>query len=142
MNKERYVVIIVAILLCAAQPRLHAQTVYKWMDEDGGVHYGENPPQRHTNLDELKLESGPAGQETQRIPRFKYTPARSNKNKKRSQMLKQQRAAQALAKKCASYREKYDHYTSKMRAGYTANQYDGLEAKRRHYRKQLRIHCR
>jgi len=143
MNKKIFAVIINAILLIAVLPILPAQTVYKWVDENGRVHYGEHPPQTHTKLDELSLEAAPANKTKRPIPRFKYTPAKSNnKKKKKSQILKQKRAAVALAKKCAKYQEKYDHTTSKMRTGYTAKQYDGLEKKRRHYRKQLRLHCR
>jgi len=143
MNKKHFAVIINATLLIAALPILPAQTVYKWVDENGGVHYGENAPKIHTKLDELKLDTVPAKNKKRPAARFEYTPAQTNKKKKnKSQTTKQTRAAQALAKKCAKYQEKYNHTTSKMRAGYTAKQYDGLEAKRRHYRKQLRLHCR
>lgn len=38
-----------------------ADTVYKWVDEAGGIHYSDQPPSQEYEFEELMLGSTPSG---------------------------------------------------------------------------------
>ncbi|MEE9157772.1 MAG: DUF4124 domain-containing protein [Gammaproteobacteria bacterium] len=44
LKSPNVLLVILSLLWVFASPPLHAQTAYKWVDEEGVVHYGQNPP--------------------------------------------------------------------------------------------------
>ena len=47
------------ILLIAAPPTFAGSKIYKWVDGQGGIHYGANPP-LNSNAEEVTVHGGPA----------------------------------------------------------------------------------
>ncbi len=52
---------IALIIAFSAVLAAEAGQVYKWVDEDGNVHYSDQPPSQEQDAEELKLESSPIG---------------------------------------------------------------------------------
>ena len=119
---------------------LHAETIYKWVDEHGTVHYGDVPPTAATRSDSMHRDTR-AGPRPKKSVSVNHKPPHVTNEKTDQQTLNQKSPDERLVKRCAVYQDKYDYYTSRMRAGYKAQQYTGLEQKRRHYREQLRRSC-
>ncbi len=118
----------------------HPQTVYKWIDDEGTVHYDENPPANITPHESLDIPVDQIEPKYQTPPTFKYTP--SNKKPKRSKRKNRSSSQQRIAQRCEYYSKKFAHYTSRLRAGYKPKHYNHLTEKRRYYRQLLRDHCR
>jgi hypothetical protein len=121
-------------------PAAHPQTVYKWVDDKGTVHYDENPPANNTPHESLDIPVDQIESKYETPPTFKYTP--SNKKSKRSKRKNRRSSQQRIAQRCDDYSKKFAHYTSRLRAGYKAKQYNHLTEKRRYYRQLLRDHCK
>jgi hypothetical protein len=117
-----------------------ARTVYKWIDEQGQAHYGEQAPELAGGVTPLQIEDAPRARPRPAPLRFSYTPTRSRPRKDPSGSTRKN-AAQRAARRCARYRNKLAYYRARMRAGYKARQYNTLEDKRRHYRRQLHREC-
>ena len=66
----------------------------------------------------------------------------SNKNSsKKKQQSKKQRTGKHSLKRCQRYKEKFDHYSDKMREGYTNSEYKKLEKNRKKYKNLLFNNC-
>lgn len=52
---------IALILVFSAVLAVEAGQVYKWVDDDGNVHYSDQPPSQEHDAEELKLQSSPIG---------------------------------------------------------------------------------
>jgi hypothetical protein len=115
-----------------------ARTVYKWTDEQGRIHYGGQAPETGP-MSTLQIKDAPRSAPAP-TPRLRVTPTKP-RPRKSPNGADQRRSAERLARRCAGYRKKLAYHTSKMRAGYTARQYNALEDKRRHYRRQLHRQC-
>ena len=131
---------VLIVCLLAFPQATHPQTVYKWVDDEGTVHYGENPPTNNTPHESLDIPVDRIEPKYQTPPTFKYTP--SNKKPKRSKGKNRRSSQQRLAERCEYYSKKFAHYTSRLRTGYKPKQYNHLTEKRRYYRHLLRTHCR
>lgn len=127
--------------LISLSPMTGARTVYKWVDVQGGIHYGDLAPGRAAGVTPVQLEEDLEPAAPTAPLRFRDTPQRP-KPRKGPAHGAQISAGERLAKRCARYRERLSYYRSKMRAGYKAHQYNALEEKRRHYRRQLHRECR
>lgn len=136
MHKES----VLTVLIASVPAILQADTVYKWVDERGQVHYAEQPP-AHAKTQTLDIETAATPPQARPPLKFTYTTPKSSKKKKIKRSKQRRRAAQ-LAQRCEKYRDKHRYYTSKMRLGYKAKQYNTLEDKRRYYRDQVARYCR
>ncbi len=136
-----YLRCLLSVTLLLLGPGAGARTVYKWVDEQGGVHYGGQAPDLTQGVTPVQIEELPEAAATRAPLRFRDTPARPRPRKGPSRTTRHD-SAERLARRCARYRERLAYYTSKMRAGYRARQYNTLEGKRRDYRRRLHRECR
>ena len=66
----------------------------------------------------------------------------ANKNSsKKKQHSKKQRTGKDHLKRCQRYKEKFDHYSDKMREGYKNSEYKKLEKNRKKYKNLLFNRC-
>ncbi len=142
-NKHKiYLLLLITIVLSIPIRLSSAQTIYKWVDDNGSVHYGGNPPINITEFNTLRIENvskseapiAPSSSEDKKFPK--------EKKKKQDKHNKSKYATKSLDHICALYKKKLNHYISRMRAGYEAKQYNHLEGKRREYRRKLWQFCR
>ena len=125
------------VLLCC--PVFSVAQVYKWTDENGVVHYGdERPPAEHQSFryqGYTEIESA-ADRRVQRSIRNDSWKAPVNRGQgsaaERRQQVAAERAAKALTKRCEDYVIRMDHIDSRLRAGgYSASLGNRLRAERR-----------
>lgn len=115
--------------------------VYKWTDENGDVHYGdEEPDTRHQRFrfqGYTEIESRGNTRVRSRVEREADLATRQNNQEQESyqerrQRLAEEREAQELAKRCERYVESIDHIDSRLRAGgYSNSLGNRLRAERR-----------
>ena len=54
-----YVAVLTATLVLAATDAMGSDNVYRWVDEDGNVHFGDNPPER-ANAEKINVQTTPS----------------------------------------------------------------------------------
>jgi glutaredoxin len=70
----RNTALLLALLCAAVMAPAQAQTAYRWVDQDGKVHYGDRPPKEAREVQERKY-SAPAAD---RAPSFATRQAQEN----------------------------------------------------------------
>ena len=68
------------ILIIAAPPTFAGSKIYKWVDGQGGIHYGANPP-LNSNAEEVTVHGGPAGAQGPATANADSTPPGGNGEK-------------------------------------------------------------
>ncbi len=92
---------IALIIAFSAVLAAEAGQVYKWVDEDGNVHYSDQPPLQEHDAEELKLESSPIGDDAheaqERTDRLKakHQTSRDQRSEVRGQKQMQRELEQA-----------------------------------------------
>jgi len=51
---------IAAMVLCLFAGSLSAQEVYRWVDDEGNVHFTDTPPEEDRESERVRIRSGPA----------------------------------------------------------------------------------
>ena len=94
-NKHKiYLLLLITIVLSIPIRLSSAQTIYKWVDDNGSVHYEGNPPMNITEFNTLRIENvpkseapiAPSSSEDKKIP--KDEDKRIPKEKKRNKINK------------------------------------------------------
>jgi hypothetical protein len=62
---------ILMLCLSLASPSLFSQEAYKWVDEQGNVHYGDKPPENVSNPVPVAIEPGPSQEKIQEAEEIK-----------------------------------------------------------------------
>ncbi|MCP1728135.1 hypothetical protein J2T60_002135 [Natronospira proteinivora] len=57
MNRR---LLIIGIFLCLLAGSLSAQEVYRWVDDEGNVHFTDTPPEDERDSERVQIRSGPA----------------------------------------------------------------------------------
>lgn len=106
-----------ALLVPLASPTASAQGVYKWVDENGKVHYGDRPPAKSTSK---SVEVAPATPSTGTAPTAAeraarqqqllraFAAERAERERARSEKKEALVEKKALRRKCARARDKVD----------------------------------
>ncbi len=130
--------------------------VYKWVDEDGQVHYGDEPPkasieQQRLDIPSLSTDSKPAnGLRPSEVRALKAIEKRKKLQKKKrkakeKEEKKQKREAEKKAKyhrkKCKRYTLLHKRIRKQLRAGYDTKKGRRLHEKEREYADQMKEHC-
>ena len=138
------------IIFIVTLPAFANAQVYKWTDENGVVHYGdERPNVSHQQFqfkgyseiqmqDNIRAREAIAGQ--QRRP--SRPPARQNAAGEHYQDLAEHQEAQRKRAMCQSYRERIKWIDSRLRAGgYSVGLGNRLRAERRELHGKLAWEC-
>ncbi len=108
---------LLAVLLLAPLPLAAADTIYKWIDEQGTVHYGERPP-HGVDAVEVLVSSGPRRSTTEvaATPDPAFAPpnpdqpnAAQQQREQRAERLAEQREEEArLAAACQAHKSRLE----------------------------------
>ncbi len=140
INKHKvYSLLLITIGFSISISLLSAQTIYKWVDENGSVNYGGTPPAGITRINTLSVYNAPNSEDPKSSPPNEH---KTTNNKKGEKFKQSKNSTQNPNRKCAFYKKKLSYYISRMRAGYVAKQYNHLEQKRRKYRRKVLQSCR
>lgn len=115
-----------------------AATIYKWKDEHGKTHYGDQAPGNHeaTAVRPNDLPHIHSSEEPKRIEFWK----RPKRKSKMRDTAKTQRSKHR--NKCRQYEQKIEAINSALRSGYKEPKGNKLRAKRRKYKDLLYEQCR
>lgn len=138
------------IILIITLPAFTNAQVYKWTDENGVVHYGDERPNashqqfQFKGYSEIQMQDNIRAREAiagpQRTP--SRQPARQNAAEEQYQNLAEQQEAQRKRAMCQSYRERIKWIDSRLRAGgYSVGQGNRLRAERRELHGKLAWGC-
>ncbi|NOR18642.1 MAG: DUF4124 domain-containing protein [Xanthomonadales bacterium] len=108
-NTSLYVTVLIATLVLAATDAVAVDDVYRWVDEDGNVHFGDNPPQQ-ANAEVVKIQQNSTGVEPAPPGALLNTPQQPSRAQQQRDERELRRAEdaerkQALASGCDSRRE-------------------------------------
>lgn len=116
-----------------------AQTVYRWVDDDGVVHFSQIPPAKRAystlGLDTGELNIAPVHEP----PRTTASPGRARTGKRRASKTRPGR--DEVAQRCAAARQQIDTLNARMRAGYRPAQGERLRERLRRYEKERYRWC-
>lgn len=118
---------------------VQAQTVYRWVDEGGVVHFTQTPPVERAystlGLDTDDLNIAPVHE-----PRRPTRPAGS-REVGRHKTSKTRPGRDEIAQRCAAARQQIDTLNARMRAGYRPAQGERLRERLRRYEKERYRWC-
>ncbi len=103
----------IAVLALAVTPPLMADTIYKWVDESGTVHYGERPPE---GVDAVPVSVGSSGSvsggdpyaETRAAQAAQKASAAERMTETGAAMEQQQQDQERLAAACAAQKARLE----------------------------------
>ncbi len=88
--------ILLAAILLSGVMCAHAQTVFRWVDEDGEVHYGHSVPPEHTNRGyEVLGRDGVVRERIEPAPTSDELAERRAQRERNRELAEQQRSAEA-----------------------------------------------
>lgn len=124
------------------QPR--EKGVYRWVDERGGVHYGDTPPARQDHVSQLRrLDMQPLPEVTLEpiAPRAPITsaPPRGVGGSSASQSIVGE--VEPAGPLCEKATKELAALRARMRAGYSAYESDNLLARERYLRERVAEYC-
>jgi len=126
------------VLLCAVAGSATAAEVMRWTDADGVVHYGRHAPAGvvprvvEVRPDLMSGAGGLRAGESQMLETIARTPGRA---------VAPPRAVTPTADLCRQARAERQRMIDRMRAGYTAAQYNGLRARELRARRDILSYC-
>lgn len=100
-----YMAVLMATLLLPATDAIASDSVYRWVDEDGNVHFGDRPPEQ-VDAEKINVQTSPgsAGQPTADTTSEKTPPQPSYAQKQREERAQKRREnaekQQSIAKGC------------------------------------------
>ncbi len=143
------------LLAAALAITLSAQAqVYKWQDEAGRWHYGDQPPDTGQAVEQTDIPSGPSpaapGLRQSEREGLKQIEDRERREARQREADAKRRTAaarqQAIAdennrKACARYTEYLEAVKRELRSGYTAEKAGTLHERRSRYQRKVDEHC-
>jgi hypothetical protein len=129
------------LLLLFFTPLLAESSIYTWTDEDGNLHFSDQPLAKHNpthkaiTLDDNRLTIIPSVEPIQPGKHNKRATPQENKEDKPS------KAALAQDRKCERLERKLKKLRAKMRTGYTAKQAPKLLNKERELKDDIDYEC-
>jgi hypothetical protein len=130
------------VLCCAVAGSATAAEVMRWTDADGVVHYGRHAPAGvvpravEVRPDLMSGAGGLRPGESQMLETIAHTPARAVAVPRAAR-----RAVTPTADLCQQARAERQRMIDRMRAGYTAAQYNGLRARELRARRDILSYC-
>jgi len=125
----------------------HEKGVYRWVDERGGVHYGDTPPARQEHVSQLRrLDMHPLFEVTlepiaRRAPLVGGdAPPRAVGGGLASQSIVEE--VEPAGSICEQATKELAALRARMRAGYRAYESDNLLARERYLRERVAEYCR
>lgn len=120
--------------------------VYRWVDERGGVHYGDKPPPRHEHATQLRrLELEPLPEITIETPSLRVPTVSTPPPSAGGSLLPPQQVDDPVAvgagSLCASYTKELEALRARMRVGYQAHESGRLLDRERYLRERVAAHC-
>lgn len=122
-------------LAIAAMPAV-ATDIYKWVDADGGIHYGDHPP--------ANVSAAPLVQPTPTRIHSVATPAVAPAVRRRSARGNRARRnvhGDDLQQRCAAYRRRIRALEQRMRHGYAEPAGNRWRARKREWTERLYREC-
>jgi len=138
------------IFVIAAMAPFVSSQVYKWTDENGVVHHGDERPSvthkqfQFKGYSEIQMQDNIRAREAVARERSDQPrkPISQSRNQKHHQDVARQQEAQLKQAKCEGYRERIKRIDSRLRAGgYSVNRGNRLRAERRELHGKLAWEC-
>ncbi len=140
-------VLLVAVSLLA-DSAVWAAGVYRWVDESGGVHYGDHPPAAGaTPVEVAPATKRPQGLRPQEKALLERIDRRERFDKREARLDRQQQASarrveDRRAQSCERARREVEVLQAQLRDGYTAERGVRLERDLGFSREDVRRYCR
>jgi Domain of unknown function (DUF4124) len=134
-----------------------AGDVYKWLDEQGQVHFGDRPPPgvqaTHeeagtATADDTTTGSGLRSGERARLSEIEKQESREAAEKRdqdkraAADEKRRERQAEQDARRCASYQQKISEYNRRLRAGCRVSTCNSYSAQIDRYKSKAALVCR
>lgn len=121
--------------------------VFRWVADDGSVHYGDRPPET-VSVQALDISSvattDPSGLragEAQRLERIDARRQQARDHKSQLSGEGQQIAQEQDARACEQHTQRHQALRKSLRAGYQGGEGDRLRRQLREARKAMNRHC-
>jgi hypothetical protein len=131
---------LVAALALFLTCTIHADTIKRWTDTQGRIHYGDTAP-ADAAVVEVEIDPNHNVHEAPPTPHFTPTAPRKRPVHNDATAARAARERREREEKCADYQEKFDHLRARMRAGYKASQYNRLMEQEASLTRKIKTYC-